>query len=786
MPAAEMNPDASKSSISLNKPTKSTPIVSTTPTNVNSSESYTMNMANGRHKSKSSSIGSSNSDSDSGNSNDDVASVQEPTEDGNGMEAGDVVQNEQQPSVMGSIFRNITGYGSNGKDIPSSPTKSTSLQNNNSVIKEDVENPNDELEDGIKFEIENGTEMLSYRKSRNKSNRISSDSSTIPNSTTTTTTTTTTHARSKSVNTPTTISSSTFKSDTTPTGITPVPIVPPRIDIDYTRFVDEKYLDTQYRYATEDRNQEFHQIFTNVPKNDRLLDDFVCALSREILLQGRLFISEHYLCFNSSLLGWVTTLVISLDEIQKLERRSTAGIFPNGIIVETKEAKHNFASFLTRDQTLNFIETIWSKSISLSKKNHEKSRQFESLESKTSFENMNGNSDVKILSEDDIYTIDDEDEEEEYESDDSEDDSEDDNGEISTGNEKNSTIIKNYEVIEGNDNDDVHDSDATHKESVSLNEKNIPDDGNLAKKKKTQPKQKFPGPKRHLPSNHVVDTGKTKEHLVLDKEYNIPVGLLYDIFFGKDITFHKQMMVMNDGLNFTDYSTFNGEGSERTFEYDKKLNYPIGPSSTRVYCTEKLNHLDFDDYIEILNISKTPNVPSGSAFDCRTKYTIQWGEENRTRLIISFKLEWSGSSWFKNVIESSALSGQTKAADDVNNELLKIVPKKIIEFNLHENEAEEHEQEIKSKPKSKVKKEKSSKKKKTGERKPVPSLQQPVIDDNFLSKQLVKTPFGNCSFAAVIYSLCFVIGFQFVLICWILKQNNDLGKIFEDMNKRIQ
>ena len=70
--------------------------------------------------------------------------------------------------------------------------------------------------------------------------------------------------------------------------------------------------------------------------------------------------SESYICFNSNLLGWVTNLVIQLEEVVKIEKRSTAGLFPNAISIETVDGTlHTFASFLWRDQTYELMLTLW-------------------------------------------------------------------------------------------------------------------------------------------------------------------------------------------------------------------------------------------------------------------------------------------------------------------------------------------------------------------------------------------------------------------------------------------
>ncbi|GAV29076.1 hypothetical protein PMKS-002555 [Pichia membranifaciens] len=753
----EMNSTASKSSISLNTPIKSTPVVSTTPTNVNSLDKFSSRKRSSEDSSARSSgteLGSNLDLNEGGSEKENVCSFVS-IEEGVNSEA----------AVMSSRNKNIADYGDlRTQEIAEDLELNSSVPEIPSSLGLDdtgnVDEAGNELGDGIKFGNENGTEMLSYRRSRGKAKNklnVETDLGSQANNSSMF------HSKNKSLSTPVTTSglspSQLSSNPATGNGLTPTVATTPKIEVDYNLYVDEKYLDTQYRYASERRDTEFHQLFTNVPKDDRLLDDFSCALSREILLQGRIYISEHYLCFNSSLLGWVTTMVISLDEIQKFERRSTVGLFPNGIIIETKEARHTFASFITRDQTLNFIETIWSKSISLSKKNHEKSRDFESVESKTSFENMHDKS-VKPLSESDLYTIDGDSSSDNY------------NNTGKTGNTDRSTDDDEYEssVVSENVLEIANNivSKTVKVESSGAGKKSIENKKNL-----------FPGPRKHSPSKHELDKNKMNGTIVLDKEIDLPLGLLYDIFFGKDITFHKNMMVMNDGLNFTDYSGFEKQGSERKFEYDKKLNYPIGPSSTRVYCTERLEHLDFNDYIEILNISKTPNVPSGSAFDCRTRYMMLWGEENRTRLVISFSLNWTGSSWFKSIIESSALSGQQKAADDVDKELLKLIPSKIIEFGLNEpsEETDVENESNESNVTNLLDKETSGKANMenietvgTG----TSDKRSTSSDTNISGTAMIKTPYGKYPVSYVLMMLLVMTFFVLVMTLKISADNNKL------------
>lgn len=107
------------------------------------------------------------------------------------------------------------------------------------------------------------------------------------------------------------------------------------------------------------RNQEFHSIFKSISEEESYLDMFSCALQRDILLQGRLYMSNRHLCFNSNIFGYVTNLIIAFEDIISMEKKSAALIFPNSILISTLHAKHFFASFMNRDLVFQKITRIW-------------------------------------------------------------------------------------------------------------------------------------------------------------------------------------------------------------------------------------------------------------------------------------------------------------------------------------------------------------------------------------------------------------------------------------------
>ncbi|PCH34448.1 hypothetical protein WOLCODRAFT_135716 [Wolfiporia cocos MD-104 SS10] len=116
---------------------------------------------------------------------------------------------------------------------------------------------------------------------------------------------------------------------------------------------------TGFAVASNRRNQDFHELFPSVPEGDYLIDDYGCALQREILIQGRIYVSENHICFHANIFGWITDLCIPMYEVTALDKRMTAFVIPNAIQVTTISTKYTFASFLSRDTTFDVMFNVW-------------------------------------------------------------------------------------------------------------------------------------------------------------------------------------------------------------------------------------------------------------------------------------------------------------------------------------------------------------------------------------------------------------------------------------------
>ncbi|XP_026574643.1 GRAM domain-containing protein 1A isoform X3 [Pseudonaja textilis] len=111
------------------------------------------------------------------------------------------------------------------------------------------------------------------------------------------------------------------------------------------------------------RNEDFRRIFKGLPEAERLLVDYSCALQRDILLQGRLYLSENWICFYSNIFRWETTISIQLKEVICIKKEKTAKLIPNAIQICTENDKHFFTSFGARDRCFMLIFRLWQNAL---------------------------------------------------------------------------------------------------------------------------------------------------------------------------------------------------------------------------------------------------------------------------------------------------------------------------------------------------------------------------------------------------------------------------------------
>ncbi|CCD24101.1 Ysp2p NDAI_0C04410 [Naumovozyma dairenensis CBS 421] len=359
-------------------------------------------------------------------------------------------------------------------------------------------------------------------------------------------------------------------------------------------------------YVSEKRNTDFHNLFkdSGINQTERLIVDHSCALSRDILLQGRMYITDQHICFYSNILGWVSSVVIPFKEIVQIEKKTTAGIFPNGIVIDTLHTKYIFASFISRDATFDLITDVWNQII-LGRRHLAKSSEV-----------INSNMESPFSSDD-----------------------------------ENNNGLSDSSGFYDEDEDDTDFTDMTSSNELA--------DGTAATLTTSKPTRKntasSTGPLKHAPTT-IDYTPADNERQMTDTTFDAPLGKVVNILFGPDTSYLEGIIKAQKNYAISPIPNLL-ETKHREYSYTKPISFSIGPSKTECLITDDLDHYDLNDSVKVTSYSKTPDVPSGSAFSVRSVYLLTWAKNNKTRLIVYLSVVWNSKSWLKGPIEKGTFDG---------------------------------------------------------------------------------------------------------------------------------
>ncbi|RHZ86796.1 hypothetical protein Glove_46g177 [Diversispora epigaea] len=440
--------------------------------------------------------------------------------------------------------------------------------------------------------------------------------------------------------------------------------------------------------ASPKKNAEFHTLFRSVPEDDYLINDYGCALQKEILVQGRLYVSTNYVCFNANIFGWVTNLVIAFSDIVSIEKRMTAFVIPNAILVSTLHAKHFFASFMARDNSYELLQTLWRRThptLSIptepefNKNNNENSDTSVETSAESNGEGKstsgrhkkiglhNLKSDTKKL------------------------------GKGSTSSDEKDIREKNIKEKDIREKDQKKLDQLELKIHLSPKKSEFYDHLKPKSQKGHRPRSKsveteiqspildiapisdFPTSESNSTSNHSISSRtqprktnikkrrypthcaclKHYDNVSLDTTFKGTVEQLYNLIFVSD--FCENYVTNNEkclDVKFGEWNIVDGK-LIRNSSYIKPLNNSIGPRSTKCCIMDETLHKDFDNYVVNLSTTTTPDVPSGNSFSVKTRTCFMWAGPNETRIITTCAVEWSKSSWLKGPIEKACIEGQS-------------------------------------------------------------------------------------------------------------------------------
>ncbi|XP_077472182.1 uncharacterized protein LOC144086206 isoform X2 [Stigmatopora argus] len=106
-------------------------------------------------------------------------------------------------------------------------------------------------------------------------------------------------------------------------------------------------------------NKTFHRLFQEIPEGENLTHTFSCALQKEVLYQGKLFISENHVCFFSAVLLKETKVVIPTSSLQEVKKHSAA---LSVLSIQTvNDEKYFFVSLRNREMCYQLLQSACSQ-----------------------------------------------------------------------------------------------------------------------------------------------------------------------------------------------------------------------------------------------------------------------------------------------------------------------------------------------------------------------------------------------------------------------------------------
>uniref|UniRef100_A0A667X3K4 GRAM domain-containing protein n=1 Tax=Myripristis murdjan TaxID=586833 RepID=A0A667X3K4_9TELE len=115
---------------------------------------------------------------------------------------------------------------------------------------------------------------------------------------------------------------------------------------------------TLCKYCCTFTNAQYHKLFKEVSKDELLKQSYTCALQKDILYQGKMFVSDNWICFHSKVFGRDTKIAIPVISVTLIKKTKTAILVPNALVIATTSERHVFVSFLSRDTTYKLLKSI--------------------------------------------------------------------------------------------------------------------------------------------------------------------------------------------------------------------------------------------------------------------------------------------------------------------------------------------------------------------------------------------------------------------------------------------
>ncbi|CAI8505558.1 unnamed protein product [Hanseniaspora opuntiae] len=380
-------------------------------------------------------------------------------------------------------------------------------------------------------------------------------------------------------------------------------------------------------------------------------ESFSCALQKDILIQGKLYLNYDNLHFRSKIFGIKTEIEVDIKDIVQLEKKTTAILFPNGIIVKTLDKTYTFASFLNRDSVFEKIMKRWSDSIMsgigenpsqkpsrvpLQNKNSSNRSRNISFKLPQIFDNEGDGLKLKTPVKKMIHGFI---------------DSSSEGGDYENSSDRIDTDQSEDGSVDKSDDDMTSDDEYEESEEAKPNDSSNANTSDFGPNKGTKYE---PDLKSYKNDTDIADY--TLQNTTLGKVFKIMSDKMYELLEkGGNNTISEVPQIYSEDDN--------GEGLKdghykRNYSYVKPLNSSLGPKETKCLVKDVLEKVDLSKYFIINQTTETPDVPSGKSFHVITNMIFFWAGEDSVKMRAFTKVVWTGKSWIKGPVESGNTTGQ--------------------------------------------------------------------------------------------------------------------------------
>ena len=377
----------------------------------------------------------------------------------------------------------------------------------------------------------------------------------------------------------------------------------------------------------------------NVPEDETLVADYMCALHSKILLQGKMYVFENYVCFYSNVFGYMKKRTIPFSRITLINRAKTAMVFPNAIEITYDGKTDFFTSFIFPEKSFNVICHEWVRASHYGKLNAMNVKRLSKL-----YDNEDHDKDVvEDAAEDsprDVATARRSSEESEQ----------------STPEHLN--VEQKIQEIENDDDDD--DDDGVGAEDI------VGDFGNI--------------PLARLPGKAPSDSPS------LINLYSGDVDCSVEDFFlvawsnksRHDVQPKISQALEQTQVKITDWFEKRAIGCVREMVVTVPVRQTFGPKSTR--CHQTQSYAVYDDNVFVLNTSQVQtDIPYGDYFRVEARWVLRPLGPKKCALSVGTEVIFTKSTMMKGLIVSSVIDeSKVQVAKMIEIYMRKINPKQKV------------------------------------------------------------------------------------------------------------